>query len=62
MPFTDRPRGTVVYVAGSMVPMVVVEPDTYRDGPDRARRRYIRLRPQSDPDDRGRWWRSDSVT
>ncbi len=57
-----RQPGATVYIAGDMRPMTVEEPDQYRDGRDRARRRYIKLRPEGEVDEPGRWWRSDVVT
>ncbi len=58
----NRPKDSIVWVGGSLRPMTVVEPDTYRDGHDRARRRYIKLRPHDDPDAKAIWYRSDMVT
>jgi hypothetical protein len=55
-----RPRNSIVYVAGDMTPMVVVESDQQRRGQDRASHRMIRLRPQTGGE--SRWYRSDMVT
>lgn len=57
-----RKVGEVVYIGGDLTPMIVMEPDTYRDWHDRTRRMQIKLRPENDPNAPGAWWRSDVVT
>ncbi len=60
-PMWTRATGTVVYVAGSMTPVVVMERDQWRDHQS-TRKRMVKLRPQSEPDTPGRWYLSNTVT
>lgn len=49
----------MVYVSGSMTPMVVVEPDQWVTA---KQQRLVRLRPDADEQAEARWYRSDLVT
>lgn len=58
-----RPAGTIVYVAGDMTPMIVVEQDQWRQWKDRTRRRQIKLRVAAGaPEESATWWLSEFVT
>lgn len=57
-----RRVGEIVWVGGDMTPMYVMEPDQQRDAPDRTRRSFVKLRPETRPDAEGQWYRSDVVT